>query len=178
MGLNIYPHYSNNASLGFPGLNPGPTGALDLNWGSSPIGLAPAASAAPTVPTAGVPIPTNVGMSPDVVTQNAMNTSIGTVDPAKSLSDGLGWGNMKFMDKANVVLGGIGTLGKIWSAFQANKIARDSLDFQKQAFDTNLSNQRASYNVALEDRADSRAAYAGTPEARAAADEYIAKHRI
>lgn len=178
MGLNLQP----SMNLGFPNVASGPQSGLDLNFGgysSLPIGgPAPAASAAPVVPTAGVmPLP-GVGLPTDVVSQNAMAAATG-IDPMDApTADGLGWGDMKFMDKAQVALGGLGTLAKVWSAFQANKIAKDSLDFQKRAFETNLSNQRASYNTALEDRANSRASYAGTPEARATADEYINNNRI
>ena len=150
-------------------------GSADLNFG-----LAPAANANPTVSTAGfLPgMTTGVGLTPDMPgltpNQGAMDSAFGSNPTA----DGLGWGDMKFMDKSQVVLGGLGSLAKIWSAFQANKIARESLDFQKQAFETNLGNQRASYNTAIEDRANSRASYAGTPEAQVRANEYIQKHSL
>lgn len=167
MGLNLLPAPTQvNPMSSIPTGGPVP---LDLNFGP-----APAASAAPTVSTGGtVPgMTTGVGLSPDVASNWSVPTNVPT---GQSLSQGMQWGQMPFMDKAKTVLGGIGMLGQIWSAFQANKIARDSLDFQKKAFKTNLSNQRSSYNMALEDRATARYAQMERPGDAAA---YIEKHRL
>lgn len=89
-------------------------------------------------------------------------------------ASGTGWGEMPFMNKAQVVLGGIGTLGNLWSAFQANKIAKDSLDFQKKAYKENLTNSRQSYNTALEDRAASRQGFDSSYDA----DAYVARNKL
>lgn len=53
-------------------------------------------------------------------------------------------------------LSGINTLGNLWGAFQANKLARDQLDFTKKITNTNLNNSVQSYNTALTDRAQAR----------------------
>lgn len=73
-------------------------------------------------------------------------------------------------------LGALGTLGNLWMAFQQQKLAKDSLSFQKKAFNENLSNQKDTYNIALEDRIRSRYNTEGrNPEE---ADAYLAKNRL
>lgn len=44
-----------------------------------------------------------------------------------------------------------GNLANIWSGIQQNRLARDNFNFQKGVMNTNLANQIASYNTALED---------------------------
>lgn len=175
MALNLYPAPQNQLSFG------NTVGAADLSFGGVPTpslsfgtpGPAPAASAAPVVPTAGVVpgITTGVGLTPDV----ANNWTVPGSNTGPVSADGLGWGTMPYMDKAKVVMGGLSTLGSLWNAFQSNRIARDSLDFQKKAYKENLNNQRASYNMALEDRANARYAQMERPDDAAA---YIEKHRL
>ena len=163
MGLNLYP---------------GGTGSNQTDYGQYPLdigswGPAPAANAAPTVST-GAALPATPGIVvPDSVT-TALNFA--QANPTLPQQNGL-FGGMKNwnMDTTKTVLGGIGMLGQIWSAFQANKIARDSLDFQKKTYKENLTNQRSSYNMALEDRANARYAQMGRPDDAAA---YIEKHRL
>ena len=73
-------------------------------------------------------------------------------------------------------LGALGSLANIYSGFQANKLAKDQLNFTKSVTNTNLNNQIKSYNTALEDRARSRA----TAENRdqSTADAYIAANKL
>lgn len=73
-------------------------------------------------------------------------------------------------------LGALGSLANIYSGFQANKLAKDQLNFTKSVTNTNLNNQIKSYNTALEDRARSRA----TAENRdqSSADAYIAANKL
>lgn len=73
-------------------------------------------------------------------------------------------------------LGALGSLANIYSGFQANKLAKDQLNFAKSVTNTNLNNQIKSYNTALEDRARSRA----TAENRdqSTADAYIAANKL
>lgn len=73
-------------------------------------------------------------------------------------------------------LGALGSLAGIYSGFQANKLAKDQLNFTKSVTNTNLNNQIKSYNTALEDRARSRA----TAENRdqSSADAYIAANKL
>jgi hypothetical protein len=55
----------------------------------------------------------------------------------------------------------IGSIGSIYGAFKQFGLMKDSLDFSKKSFETNLENSRKSYNTALEDRISSRASYTG-----------------
>ena len=57
---------------------------------------------------------------------------------------------------AQLGLQGLGTLGSLWGSFQSNKLARDSMNFQKDFAQKNLANSIKSYNTALTDRATSR----------------------
>lgn len=136
-------------------------------------GPAPSASASPTVPTVGIPSTSSPGLVPSNVSDLiGAHQGIDTVpQTGGGLLGGLNWN----MDTTKAVLGGVGMLGQIWSAYQANKIARDSLDFQKKAYKENVANQRSSYNTALEDRAYARYAQMGRPNDAA---DYIAKHRL
>ena len=76
---------------------------------------------------------------------------------------------------ASMALGGLQTLGSIWSSFQQMKLARKSLKFQKDAFKTNLANSTKVYNTALEDRIRARYATEGRSEQ---ADAKIEENRL
>lgn len=80
--------------------------------------------------------------------------SVGGINPGGA--NGSSWWN-----NAGDIMSGIGTLGSIWAAIQANKIAKQSLAFKKDAFNKNYNNQVTSYNTALSDRAWARAAATG-----------------
>ena len=73
-------------------------------------------------------------------------------------------------------LSAIGTLGNLWGAWQANRLARDQFNFTKNVTNTNLNNQIQSYNTALEDRARARGAMEGQTTAEIQA--YIDKNRL
>ncbi len=62
------------------------------------------------------------------------------------------------MDWINGGLTGLQTIGSLWGAFQAAKLAKKQFKFTKDFTTKNLANQVASYNTTLEDRARSRAA--------------------
>ena len=69
-----------------------------------------------------------------------------------------------FKDGDNIaaVAGVLGSLNSIYSGNKQLKLAREGLDFQKTAFNTNLNNSIQSYNTALEDRIRGRTSdYAG-----------------
>lgn len=70
----------------------------------------------------------------------------------------------------------LGGLGQLYLGFQANKTAKDALNFEKQAYQTNLQNQKKSYNMSLEDRAYARASQ--TNSTRESANDYIKKHKL
>ncbi len=76
---------------------------------------------------------------------------------------------------AGLALGGIQTLGSLWSSFQQTKLAKKTLNFQRDAFNTNLANATKVYNNSLEDRIRARFATEGRPEE---ADAKIAESRL
>lgn len=80
------------------------------------------------------------------------------------------------LDNIGSLAQGIGALGTLWSGFQANRIARDAMEFQKKSYGTNLSNQIASYNTALEDRVAAR--QSGTSMTADEAAAYLAKNKL
>ncbi|ALA45525.1 hypothetical protein ADP65_00056 [Achromobacter phage phiAxp-3] len=73
-------------------------------------------------------------------------------------------------------LGMLSSLGGLYGASQANKLARDSFNFTKDVTNTNLNNQIKSYNTALEDRSRSRAIQEG--RSQESAQEYIDRNRL
>lgn len=86
----------------------------------------------------------------------------------KGLLDGAGGvGNL---------LGGIGDIASIFQGFQANKLAKEQLGFQKEAYKTNLRNNTKSYNTALTDRISSR--YAQEDRDPNDAAKYIEQNKL
>ena len=70
----------------------------------------------------------------------------------------------------------IGGFGSIWSGIQANKLAKEEMALQKQAYQTNLASSISSYNLALEDRM--RARYTQNDRSQAEASAYIDANRL
>ena len=64
--------------------------------------------------------------------------------------------DMTGMQKMGFAMDTIGNLSNIWSGIQQNRLAKDNFNFQKGVMNTNLANQIASYNTALEDRVAGR----------------------
>ncbi|WBF79699.1 hypothetical protein F22_0063 [Escherichia phage vB_Eco_F22] len=104
-----------------------------------------------------------------------MNTGTGVASPTSFLSGSANQLGMN-VPTFQLGLGALGSLAGIYSGFQANKLAKDQLNFTKSVTNTNLNNQIKSYNTALEDRARSRA----TAENRdqSSADAYIAANKL
>lgn len=75
-----------------------------------------------------------------------------------------------------LVLGGIGTIGNLWSAWQAQKLAKEQFNYQKDITDTNLANQIQSYNTALTDRITSRGFTQG--DSQSTIDQYIEENSL
>jgi hypothetical protein len=77
---------------------------------------------------------------------------------------------------AQLALGGLETIGNLWMAWQANKLAKEQFAFQKNFAQANMANQISAYNTTLEDRGRSRAFTEGqTPEE---AQAYIDDNRL
>ena len=75
-----------------------------------------------------------------------------------------------------LVLGGVGTIGNLWSAWQAQKLAKEQFNYQKDITDTNLTNQIQSYNTALSDRINSRGFVQG--DSQSTIDQYIEENSL
>ncbi|MEQ1950919.1 hypothetical protein [Mesorhizobium sp. CN2-181] len=86
------------------------------------------------------------------------------------------FGNMGLMDWGQLAIGGIGTAANIWNAWEQNKLAKEQLKFQKEAYNTNMANQIQSYNTQLEDRTRARQVGLGMSDEEAQA--YIDKHQL
>jgi hypothetical protein len=71
---------------------------------------------------------------------------------------------------------GLGSLFQAWNGMQQLGLAKDQLNFQKNAFNTNLSNQTQTYNTALEDRIRGRTSdYSGKEQY---VQNYLNKNRL
>jgi len=79
-----------------------------------------------------------------------------------------GWGNL--------ALGGANTLLQGYMGLKQLDMAKDQLDFQKQAFEKNYNAQRQRTNTQLRDRQKRR--YYENPDYYASVDEYMAKNGV
>ncbi len=79
-------------------------------------------------------------------------------------------------DTAKLALSGLGTIGNLWAAFQAQKLAKKQFNFTKDITERNLANQTKSYNTTLEDRARSRASV--EDQSMSQQMDYINKNRL
>lgn len=107
---------------------------------------------------------------------SGMQTNTGSnLAPTSPLASGIqapGMGLGFNLGTANLVLGGIGTIGNLWMAYQAQKLAKEQFAFQKDITNANFANQLQSYNTTLTDKINSRTAQEGgdTADAQAYVD--------
>lgn len=113
----------------------------------------------------GIPGYGNSGSMDEMMLANAGN---GVTAPGSGIGMNL--------DTAKLALSGLGTIGNLWAAFQAQKLAKKQFDFTKRITETNLANQVQSYNTTLEDRGRSRAFAEG--QSASDAQSYIDKNRL
>lgn len=71
---------------------------------------------------------------------------------------------------------GLMSLGSLYGSFKGLGLAKDQLNFTKQAFQENLANSKKSYNTALEDRIVARNHAQGGP--KSAVQGYLDKHSL
>jgi len=131
----------------------------------------------------------NVGTGYPVIPDYSYNSTI--ADYTRPIAPSVGpatdekinfWQNFKTadgrldFDSIGSAMKGIASLGSVISAFQQNKLSRDSLNFSKEQWQTNLANQLSSYNMSVEDRAYSRAAQNNS--AAGTAEEYYNRHKL
>jgi hypothetical protein len=108
----------------------------------------------------------------------ALNGSVGAdggingITPQFGQPVGLGFN----MPTANLLLGGLQTIGSLWNAWEQRKMAQEQFNYKKEITESNLKNQIQSYNTTLEDRSRSRAFTEGQDAATAQA--YIDKNRL
>lgn len=121
-------------------------------------------------------------------TINPLNASMPTVGGSNSgmfgnMMGGIG-GAIKGLSNSlggpggvlNAGIGAIGTLGNLYYAGQANKLAKQQFNYARGITDTNIANQIQSYNTRLGDIARSRAFTEGQSDAER--DRYIEENRL
>lgn len=166
--------------LKFGGYTPQkPVTAMDLSFGGTSNGIGISSNpmdyslGVPSIPDVSVPqvnyltppatstpgsVPTSVSISPVTPAAGAPKPfEFGAALKGMFVNEDGGF-NMDGLDTMGKILGSVGSL---YGAFKSYGIAKDSLDLNKRAFETNLNNQRQTYNTALEDRIRSRAAVEG-----------------
>lgn len=99
-------------------------------------------------------------------------TGTSTIGGTGSFSDTLGMNIPTFQ----LGLSGLSTLGNLYGAFQANKLANSQFDYTKKITDTNLANSIKSYNTTLSDRANARASVEGWSDSQTS--DYINKNKL
>lgn len=72
--------------------------------------------------------------------------------------------------------GALNSIGNLYAAFQSNALAKKQFNFQKNAYNQNLTNSIQSYNTALADRARSRAVMEGQTDAQR--DAYVSENSL
>lgn len=77
---------------------------------------------------------------------------------------------------AGMAIQGIAALGNLWMSYQANKLARDNFNFQKDVTETNIAHKIQSYNTALGDRARSRGVMEGQTQSQV--DQYVNDNKL
>lgn len=138
-----------------------PVTASGLAYGPSPTGPAPAlyapAVGAATGASASTPPPGGIG---------GMAAGLGLFTPG----EGLNWNALSMIGQ------GVGGLAGLWNAFQQTKLARETLDMNREAFNENLDNSIQSYNTNLE--GSTRAEYSQEGRSQKAASRYINRNKL
>ena len=103
------------------------------------------------------------GMPADInATQSAMNPMGAVSSLGKIQAPGIGGSSLGLnMPTANLALSGLSTIGNLWAAFQAQKLAKEQFNYTKGVTNTNLANQIQTYNTGITDRANNRAIVEG-----------------
>lgn len=84
--------------------------------------------------------------------------------------------NLGMSNYVGMGLQGLQTLGNLWGAWQTNKLANKSFNFQKGMAERNLANQISSYNSRLEDHASALKGLNSWSDQQAA--DYVARNRL
>jgi cell division septation protein DedD len=152
---------------------------LDLSFGtSSPAPMAPLSSGAPSTQTATAAAVATNPVSPSGVASPAGAADAGGAAPMINPVTGEVL-NPTFFQKGggfSVALGALQTLGNLWNSFQQIKVAKDTLAFQKDAYQTNLANTTKDYNTRLESDARVSGQMSGWTQQQT--DTYVKEHSL
>lgn len=113
-------------------------------------------------------------MSPSVNQFNAQQ-----VIPQQQAAPGMFAGMKNWLGQEGnlgAAVGGINALTSAWMGYKNYQNAKNSLNFQKEAFRKNFANQTQSYNTSLEDRIRGRSSDYNGKEADV--QSYLSRHRL
>lgn len=136
------------------------------------LGFGSSAPAAPAVPIAtGFQIPSVGGQPPQQL--GVMGTTPAATAPATGA-----WGQGLGMNigTGQLAVGGLTSLGNLWTGIQASSLAKDQLNFAKSIGNANLNNQMKTLNTRIEDRARARGVAEGQSQSQV--DDYIARNSL
>lgn len=99
-------------------------------------------------------------------TQGGMGNGMGGFGATPLAGSGFGFN----MGTAQLGLDGLKTIGNLFGAYQANKLAKEQFDFSKKFAQKNLTNQTQSYNDRMADTLNARGFTAGTSKETTASE--------
>ena len=105
-----------------------------------------------------------------------MVQAVGAYNPYGDAATKGAFSDLSGMDMTKLGIAGVGTVGNLWSAWQANQLGKEQLALATKAFDTNLNNSISQYNTSLEDRIRARASVTGMSDQ--AVNDYITKNSL
>lgn len=151
-------------------------GVYDLNYG--PVPATNPMSTFPTAPGTQQQIASSWFQQNPQASSSGIGAAINAppVGGAGGGGTGLGTGLGMNLGTAQLALGGLGTIGNLWMAFNAQKLAKEQFSFQKGITNTNLANQIQSYNTSLADKINSRVAQEGGDASQAQA--YVDNNKL
>lgn len=152
-------------------------GGTDFSMGMN-VPMAPLSTGAPSTQSATAAA---VASSPALPSNTAAPAGLGSGAAAPPMVNPVTGEimNPTFFQKGggfSVALGALQTLGNLWNSFQQVKIAKDTLNFQKEAYQTNLANTEKDYNTRLE--SDSNYSFAVSGKTQEQADQYVRDHAL
>lgn len=150
---------------------------FDLSFGSS-APMAPLSTGSPTTQSVTTAAVASAPALPSGMASPAASATSGAAAPMVNPVTGE-LINPGFFQKGggfSVALGALQTLGNLWNSFQQVKVAKDTLNFQKEAYYTNLANTEKDYNTRLE--SDSNYSFAVSGKSQDQADQYVRDHSL
>lgn len=116
---------------------------------------APQAVQAYTPQALTMPTGTDIGGIAPATPEIAATAVTGDTSAADAVSGGNMFknadGTFNF-DGLGTITDGLATIGSLWSSWQQTKLARETLNFQKDSYRENLANEKQSYNTTLQGR--------------------------